>query len=124
MTRISPTLTTDEVLQEIGARLRGYRLQQNRTLEEVAGSAGIGLRTAARTEAGERPTLATVVKMLRALGRLDAIDAFLPEPLVSPLEMAKLSGKVRERAGRPRAPRGDAAKSTRRRPSPSDEDHG
>lgn len=102
MARIAPTLTTDEILREIGERLRGYRLQQNRTLEDVAASAGVGLRTAGRAEAGERPTLATLVKLLRALGRLDALEAFLPEPLVSPIEMAKLSGKVRERAGRRR----------------------
>ena len=103
MTRLtSPALTTDEVLREIGERLRRYRLQQNRKLDELASAAGVGLRTAARAEAGERPTLATVVKLLRALGRLDSLDAFLPEPPVSPIQMARLAGKVRERASRPR----------------------
>ena len=102
MPRISAILTTEEVLAELGERLRRYRLQQNRTLEDVARAAGVGLRTAARAEAGDNPTLATVVKLLRALGRLEALDAFLPEPLVSPLEMARLSGRVRERASRPR----------------------
>ncbi len=98
MTRISATLTTGEILSELGARLRAYRLQQNRTLEDVAEQAGVGYRTAQRAEAGENPTLATVVKLLRALGRLDALENFLPQPLVSPLEMARLAGKVRERA--------------------------
>jgi len=98
MTRISATLTTGEILGELGARLRAYRLQQNRTLEDVAEQAGVGYRTAQRAEAGANPTLATVVKLLRALGRLDALENFLPEPLVSPLEMARLAGKVRERA--------------------------
>ena len=102
MPRISAILTTEEVLAELGERLRRYRLQQNRTLEDVARAAGVGLRTAARAEAGDNPTLATVVKLLRALGRLEALDAFLPEPLVSPIQMAKLAGRVRERASRPR----------------------
>lgn len=100
--RIQHASSTPEVLAEIGARLRGYRLQQNRLLREVAATAGVGLRTAASAEAGENPTLATVIKLLRALGRLDTLDAFLPPALPSPIEMAKRSGRVRERAGTPR----------------------
>lgn len=96
---ISEAASTSEVLAELGSRLRRYRLQQNRELREVAKSAGVGLRTAASAEAGGNPTLATVVKLLRALGRLDALNAFLPPALPSPIEMAKLGGKVRQRAG-------------------------
>lgn len=105
--RIQESASTPEVLAEIGARLRGYRLQQNRLLREVAATAGVGLRTAASAEAGENPTLATVIKLLRALGRLDTLDAFLPPALPSPIEMAKLAGRVRERAGAPRHRAGD-----------------
>ena len=100
--RIQESSSTPQVLAEIGARIRGYRLQQNRLLREVADTAGVGLRTAASAEAGETPTLATLIKLLRALGRLDSLDAFLPPALPSPIEMAKLAGKVRERAGTPR----------------------
>ena len=106
MTRIRPSSTNDEILAELGHRLERYRLQQNRTLADVAREAGVGLRTAARAEAGENPTLATMVKLLRALGRLEALDAFLPEPLVSPIQLAELSGKQRQRAGTPRRRRG------------------
>ena len=100
--KIQDSSSTPEVLAEIGSRLRGYRLQQNRLLREVAETAGVGLRTAASAEAGENPTLGTLVKLLRALGRLDALDAFLPPALPSPIEMAKRAGRVRERAGTPR----------------------
>ena len=102
MDNLKPTATTGEVLVEIGQRLHRYRLQQNRALEEVAADAGISQRTAFRAEAGENPTLATVVRILRALGRLDALDAFLPAPLVSPIQLAALSGQERQRAGKPR----------------------
>lgn len=104
--RIDESVSVPEVMSELGRRLRGYRLQQNRELEEVARTAGVGLRTAVRAEAGGNPTLATLVKLLRALGRLDTLDAFLPPALPSPIEMAKLAGRVRERAGTPRY-RGD-----------------
>jgi transcriptional regulator with XRE-family HTH domain len=99
---INPTTTTDVVLAELGRRLQRYRLQQNRTVRDVAAAAGIGVRTLDRAEAGDNPTLATVVRILRALGRLDALESFLPAPLVSPLELAAMSGRERQRAGTPR----------------------
>ena len=67
MEQLRPTATTDEVLAEIGQRLQRYRLQQNRTVADLAADAGISQRTASRAEAGENPTLATVVRILRAL---------------------------------------------------------
>ena len=99
--RITNTLTNAEISLEVGERLRGYRLQQNRTLDEVARAAGVSLRTARRAEAGDRPSLTTVVQLLRALGRLESLDAFLPAPTVSPIQMARMGGKVRQRARGP-----------------------
>lgn len=102
MEMFTPTITTGEALAEIGRRLERYRLQQNRTATDVAGAAGISTRTLARAEAGENPTLATVIQILRALGRLEALDSFLPPPLVSPMQLVKLRGHQRRRAGTPR----------------------
>jgi transcriptional regulator with XRE-family HTH domain len=90
--------TTEELLAEIGSRLQRYRLQQNRTVEDVAAEAGVSRLTAHRAESGKNPTLATLIRMLRALGRLDALDAFLPVPLVSPMEIAARSGREPRRA--------------------------
>jgi transcriptional regulator with XRE-family HTH domain len=102
LTPISATATTDEILQELGARLRRYRLQQNRTVADVAREAGVSRVTVERAEQGRHPTLETIVRVLRALGRLEALEAFLPPPLISPLELAALSGRERRRAGTPR----------------------
>jgi len=104
---IRSTSTTGEVLRELGERVRGYRLQQNRTIASLASDAGIGPRTIVRLEAGEHPTLETVVRVLRALGRLDALDAFLPPPGVSPLQLAAQSGRERVRASGTRRARRD-----------------
>ena len=112
MDQIRPTATTGELLAELGRRLQRYRLQQNRTVAEVAASAGLGPRTVDRAEAGENPTLASLIQILRALGRLDALDSFLPAPLISPLELVAMSGRERQRAGTPR----------RRRPPPASDD--
>lgn len=102
MSRFGPASTTKEILAEIGQRLQRYRLQQNRTVADVATEAGVAVRTVERAETGERPTLETLVRILRALGRLDGLEAFLPTPLVSPIQLAALSGHERQRAGTPR----------------------
>ncbi len=89
----------------MGERIQRERLNQNLTQEELAECAGIGVRTVRSLEAGQKPTVETLIRALRALGRLGTIDAFLPEPGLSPLQLAKLQGRERQRAsGRRQAP--------------------
>lgn len=102
MPQFRPAATTQEILGEIGHRIARYRLQQNRTIAELAKAAGLGTATVKRAEAGKGPTLETIIRLLRALGRIDTLEAFLPAPLVSPLQLADLRGHERQRAGTPR----------------------
>jgi putative transcriptional regulator len=89
----------------IGARMQRERLNQNLTQQALAQRAGIGLRTVRSLEAGQKPTVETLIRALRGLGKLGTMDAFLPEPGLSPLQMAKLQGHARQRAsGRRQAP--------------------
>ncbi len=100
MGHIRATDTTKEILREVGARLQGFRLQQNVTQAELAETAGVGHATVKRAEAGESVRLDTIVKILRALGRVEALDSFLPEPLVSPIQLAEQRERGRQRARR------------------------
>jgi len=93
-----PLMTDHDIIQEVGHRLRGYRLQRNLTAEQVATRAGVQLRTLLSAERGANPRLGTLIKILRALDRLDALDAFLPDPGLSPMALLKLKGKQRRRA--------------------------
>lgn len=89
----------------IGARIQRERLNQNLTQQALAQRAGIGVRTVRSLEAGQKPTVETLIRALRGLGKLGTIDAFLPEPGLSPLQLARLQGRERQRAsGRRQAP--------------------
>lgn len=90
--------TDQEIVQEMGSRLRAYRLQQNTTIKELSKTAGLNPNTIVNAEAGKDPRISTLVRILRALGRLDAVDNFLPAPGISPLQLVKLQGKPRQRA--------------------------
>ncbi len=93
-------LSDAEILAELGGRLRRYRLTQNITQAELARHAGLSTRTIRNVEQGDDIQLSTIIRMLRALGRLEVLDAFLPRPTVSPMELLSTGGRERQRAGR------------------------
>jgi transcriptional regulator with XRE-family HTH domain len=64
----------------------------------LARDAGVGNRTVRNLERGGDVQLGTLLRILRALGRLDALDAFLPRPGVSPMELLRSGGRERQRA--------------------------
>ncbi len=57
----------------------------------------LSLNTIKSLESGSGK-ISTVIAVLRELGVLDTIDSFIPEPSISPLQLAKMQGKQRERA--------------------------
>ncbi len=91
-------LTDSEILTDLGHRLRRYRLQQNVTQENLAHTAGISLRTIRNLESGGDIQMSTVIRVLRALRRLDMLDAFLPRAEISPMELLQSGGVERRRA--------------------------
>lgn len=96
------TLSDGAVGVEIGRRVKVCRLNLNRSQAQVAEKAGVSRRALQKLEGGQSCTLVLLVRVLRALGRLDALDALLPEPGLSPIQLAKLKGRERQRAGGPR----------------------
>jgi transcriptional regulator with XRE-family HTH domain len=92
-------MNTDAVvLAELGRRLERTRLEQNMSQERVAHEAGVSRATIERVEAGAPIKSNSLVRILRALGRLEALDQLVPEPLPNPVERRKLQGRQRKRA--------------------------
>ena len=88
------------VLREIGRRMKRRRLDRNLTQQVVADNAGLSRTTVSELERGAPASLLTLVQVLRALGELEELDAFLPDPGLSPLELARMKGHKRQRASR------------------------
>ena len=97
---IVTTSRTPDVLREVGARLKMLRLQQNLRVKDLAADSGVSPRTIDRLEAGHSVGTENLVRIMRGLGRLQAFEAFIPVPEVSPYDVARLRGKVRQRASR------------------------
>jgi transcriptional regulator with XRE-family HTH domain len=96
--KITETITDQAVLEELGRRLARTRLEHNLTQAQLAHEAGVSKATIERLEAGQTVALPGVLRVLRALGLLDAVDRLVPEPTPSPIERLKLEGKSRRRA--------------------------
>jgi putative transcriptional regulator len=87
------------VLEELGRRLSRSRLDRNVTQSQLAEEAGVSKTTLERIERGEDVRLSNFLRVLRALGQLDALDRLVAEPLPSPIERVDLYGRQRKRAG-------------------------
>lgn len=85
------------ISENIGARLRQARLNANLTQDALAKATGLSRSAVIGAEAG-RTTLETFVNILIALNLTDQINNLLPEQQVSPIQLAKLQGKKRQRA--------------------------
>jgi transcriptional regulator with XRE-family HTH domain len=111
-------LTTDAaVLAELGRRLARHRLERNWTQAELAAQAGVGQATVQRAERGESVQMTSMIKLLRTLDLLRALDAAVPESLELPIarlereqrkRRRRASGRGRGRRRPPTAPGGRA----------------
>lgn len=91
----------DAVMIELGDRLARYRLNRNQTQAAFATEAGLSKRTLIRLENGEPVQITSLIRVLRAHGLLQNLDALVPPPALSPIQQAKQHGKVRKRASSP-----------------------
>jgi putative transcriptional regulator len=107
--RIERQLTDAAVLHELGQRLTRHRLDRNLSQEHLATEAGVGRRTVQRLEAGESVQLTSLVRVLRAAGLVEGLEALVPAPVASPMEQLRRTEGRRRRAGRASGDRDDAA---------------
>ena len=82
-----------EIVAVLGRRLAQLRKAAGFTQADAAERAGLDRTTVSRAEQGDNPTLLTVVRLLRVYGRLGALESFIPEPGVSPMELVRSARK-------------------------------
>jgi transcriptional regulator with XRE-family HTH domain len=85
-------------LAEIGRRLKRHRLDRNLSQQQLADEAGVSRGTVSRIEDGESAQLGSVLRIVRVLGLLGAIEQFISEPGPSPVEQVRRHGHQRQRA--------------------------
>ncbi len=87
------------IAEQLGERLKQARLNTDLTQAELASRTGLNRRTILNAEKGN-VQLKNLVAILASLGMVEQINMFLPVQEISPLQLAKLKGKKRQRASR------------------------
>ncbi|MFD1217301.1 MULTISPECIES: helix-turn-helix transcriptional regulator [Microbulbifer] len=85
------------VAEALGQRLKQARLNRDLTQIEVAERAGVSRKAVLNAEKG-KAQLEVLVAILQALDLTTQLDNFLPPQPPSPIQLAKLQGKQRQRA--------------------------
>ena len=101
------SLSDNAIENELGQRLRALRLRQNISQKALAEATMLSLNVIKGLESG-KGKLSSLIAVLRQLGALDQLDSFIPEPGISPLQLAKTQGKIRQRASGERLKDSDA----------------
>ncbi|MDB4409203.1 transcriptional regulator [Gammaproteobacteria bacterium] len=100
---------SDKAIAEVlGERIRTWRLRINLTQQQLADATALSLNVIKSLESG-KGKLSSVIAVLREFRLLDDLDAFIREPGVSPLQLAKRQGKTRQRATGRRGKNADEA---------------
>ncbi|MCL2328020.1 MAG: helix-turn-helix domain-containing protein [Bacteroidetes bacterium] len=80
-----------EIIRELGGQYGNYRKRMGFTQKEVSEKSGLSVFTISSFENGSSTgiTLASFIKLLRAIDNLEEIEKLLPELPVSPRELFK-----------------------------------
>lgn len=92
--------TPEQLLAALGERIQRLRLQRELTQKTLADKAGISERALRVLEAGQGSSLSTFVRVMKAMGLADLLDAIAPEPTVSPMALLRAQRKERQRGSR------------------------
>jgi transcriptional regulator with XRE-family HTH domain len=95
-----PARTTIELEQLLGSRLRELRLLKNVDQKSLAERAGVSLNALKHLESGKGARVNSLVKVLRALERVEWLDTLAPLVSISPIQMLKRESREPRRARR------------------------
>jgi len=86
------------LLEIIGKFVKSHRLNQNKSQNQVADTAGISRSTLSLLERGEKVRIDSLIQVLRVLDLLHVMDTFHISDEISPIAYAKLKKKQRKNA--------------------------
>jgi len=86
------------ILSQLGAQLKQMRLNKNITQLQMSQIAGVSRSAISAMENNGNGSMISFIQVLRALEKLEILNHFITEAPVSPIQIAKLHGKQRQRA--------------------------
>jgi transcriptional regulator with XRE-family HTH domain len=94
------TNTNIGILIQIGIFIKEMRISQNKTQQNLADDCGINRSTYIQIENGKGSSMLHFVQVLRALNALHLLNIFETQTQISPIALAKMQQKKRQRASK------------------------
>lgn len=108
MSTISDFQTNDEIMLLMGERIKSRRLGRNLPINQLAERCGLNRKTLLELEAGRDVRLSSLIKLLRGLNMLSALEATFPDVLPGG-EALSTRGQLRTKASSARKKHGDTS---------------
>lgn len=96
--RSLPVKSPEEIVEELGQRIKNRRLAANISQAALADKANVSRRALVQLEGGHGSTLHTLACVLKALGLEQELSGIVQGPSVSPMAMLLLKKSQRRRA--------------------------
>ncbi len=96
-TQILDNRPTDEWEAYLGEQCRAMRIRADLEQAELATRASVSLGALKNLEGGKGSSLKTLIKVARALGRTDWLEALAPKITVSPMQLLRSRAKTTPR---------------------------
>ncbi len=92
------SMNDDRIVHQIGEFIKRHRIEQNKSQAMLAKDAGISRSTLSLLERGGTTNIATLIQVLRVLDQLQVLNGIATSAPPSPLLLAKVEKKKRQRA--------------------------
>lgn len=89
-----------EIVKDICQAVKQMRINKNISQQQIAEMSGLDRTTISRMESGRAVNILTLVQVLRALDKLDILNVFSTEQVISPIRLLKEEERKRKRAGK------------------------
>ncbi len=99
--------TLEELQRYLGGKVKRLRLNRNLDQRTTAEKAGVSEKALRNLETGRGSTVETLLRVLKALERLQGLEMLAPEVSVNPLDLLR-QPKAAQRARRAAKPTGAA----------------
>lgn len=86
-------MTNEALMQYVGRQMRQMRINTRLSQQQLADRAGVSRSTITQVENGKGMKMESIVAMLRVLNKLEILNNFETNALVSPLLIAQQEGK-------------------------------
>jgi len=90
-------ISSQAALNELGFRLKTYRIYSSLTQEELAAQSGVSRRSIQNMENGEDVNFSTIIKALITLGLDSNLDLLVPDSTKRPSYYVKANRKPKQR---------------------------